>query len=423
VRHLIKPLVIFTGLSLLASPLQAENERGRWSFGLGVGFLSTLDDIRNNAAAADLLDVGRPGDISDDPFINSDPRGDDLLGRETEIEEAQTYNASIAYGLTSWLSLQVDVSYYEGNISNLDTFQIERRFVDKELDNVFNDEIATPFQDASVPLGIGDLQQIPVMLSAIFRFRKDSPFNPILGAGVGWFFADLNESQAFENLNTTILQGFQRTQIFTDAENLQMIQDVDGVEIVNTDCSLPATRLNTATRACTKGVAGLEALIQQIRDSDLNDNDKETQIERQRQKFEEAINADFIPTRPMVVAQVEDGFAYQLLAGAEYHFNDRWSTYFLGRYLVTDAGLEVRITDNGNTLTAVPTDPGIEPVQTVSFELEEAVFRFNARANLEGELGSLPGRQLKELEDQIYVQGGDINFTSFSLLFGLRYSF
>jgi hypothetical protein len=420
VRHLIKPLVIFAALSLLASPLQAEDQRGRWSFSLGVGFLSSLDDIRSNAAAAELLAVGRPGDISDDPIINSDPRGDDLLGRETEIEEAQTYNASIAYGLTSWLSLQVDVSYYEGNISNLDTFQIERRFVAIEGDNVFNDEIATPFQDASVPLGIGDLEQIPVMFSAIFRFRKDSPFNPILGAGVGWFFADLNESQAFENLNTTILQGFQRTQIFEEAENLQMIQDVDGVEIVNTDCSLPADRLGRPEQACTKGVAELEALIQDLRDSGINDPGLEEIL---RQNYEEAINADFIPTRPMVVTRVEDGFAYQLLAGAEYNFNERWSTYFLGRYLVTDAGLEVRITDNGNTLTAVPTDPGIEPVQPVSFELDEAVFRFNARANLEGPLDGGPGRQVNELEDQIYVQGGDINFTSFSLLFGIRYSF
>ena len=420
-RHLIKPLVIFAALSLLASPLQAEDQWGRWSFSLGVGFMSTLDDIRNNAAAADLLDVGRPGDISDDPIINSDPRGDDLLGRETEIEEAQTFTASIAYGLTSWLSLQLDVSYYEGNISNLDTFQIERRFIARELDNVFNDEIATPLQDASVPLSIGDLQQIPVMLNAIVRFRKDSPFNPILGVGVGWFFADLNESQAFENLNTTILQGFQRTQIFNDAENLQMIEDVNGIAIVNTDCALPARRLAMKKRACTIGVDRLEALIQQIRDSGIND--PEAEIERQRQNFEEAINADFIPTRPMVVARVEDGFAFQLLAGAEYNFNERWSTYFLGRYLVTDAGLEVRITDNGNTLTALPTDPGIEPVQPVSFELEEAVFRFNARANLEGPLDGGPGRQTEELEDRIYVQGGDINFTSFSLLFGIRYSF
>ncbi len=419
-RHFIKPLVIFTALSLLASPLQAEDQRSRWSFSLGGGILSTLDDIRNNAASADLLEVGRPDDISDDPIINPDPRRDDLLGRETEIEEAQTYNASIAYGLTSWLSLQLDVSYYEGNVSNLDTFQIERRFAAIESDNVHNDLIETPFQDASVPLGIGDLEQIPVMLSAIFRFRKDSPFNPILGVGVGWFFADLNESQAFEDLNTTILQGFQRTQIFNNASNTQIITDVDGIQIVNTDCSLPATRLNTPERACTKGVAELEALIQEIRDSGINDPEFE---EQRRQIYEEAINADFIPTRPMVVARVEDGFAYQLLAGAEYHFNERWSTYFLGRYLVTDAGLEVRITDNGNTLTAKPTDPGIEPVRPVTFEMDEAVFRFNARANLEGPLDGGPGRQVKKLEDQIYVQGGDINFTSFSLLFGIRYSF
>ena len=107
------PFVVLVGLISGALPAGAEDVRGRWSFSLGVGMISTLDDIRNNASVLRLQDPGKqfPDDISDDIVVigSNDRRQDDLLGRETAVEERQIYNLSVGYGLTSWLSLQVDV--------------------------------------------------------------------------------------------------------------------------------------------------------------------------------------------------------------------------------------------------------------------------------------------------------------------------
>lgn len=411
-------------LLAVAAPASAEDERGRWTFSFGGGVLSTFDDIRSNAAVVRLQDFGRPNDISDDIVAPGswDLRQDDLLGRETSTEEVQTFNFGVAYGLTPWLSMQVDLGYYKGNVSNLDTFRISRRFSDINLDNqtVLEEVVQTPFHDASVPISVGELEQIPLTVSAVFRFRRDSPFNPILGAGVGWVFTDLQESQVFGDLNAEILRGFQRIQVFSSADNLQLIQDVHGNQIVNSNCALPANRLGLSDFACARGIAKLEDLIQQLKDEGSYDPQLEAEL---RQAFAEAFNTGFIPTRPLVVAEVDDGFAYQLLGGAEYHFNERWSVYMLGRYLATQAALKVRIRDNGNLFTAQPTDPGTDPVQTVRFDLKEALFEFNAEGNIEGSFGTGPGQQPGVLEDEIYVQGGEINLTSFSLIFGLRYTF
>ena len=458
-------LVVLAGLGLSISTAHAEDVRGRWSFGLGVGFLSTLDDIRNNAAVLELVDpgLGFPDDIADDNPVEGsiDLRNDDLLGRETEIEERQVYTMTIGYGLTSWLSLQVDLGYYEGNVSNLDTLRISRRYADTDFDNTFklgdSDPLSTPLRDSSVPIGIGNLEQIPVMVSAVVRFRKDSAFNPILGVGVGWIFTDFNESDAFRDMNREILRGFQRAQIFDgEVENRQIIEDGAGNLIASTTCKLPQDpQVANAQEifpdfACNP--AAVEAYIldwdanvapvladtrRQLLEDFTNLTPEEIEIEvakyieAQRQaELEprlESANRTFIPTQPFVTAEVDDGFAYQLIGGAEYHFNEHWSAYVLGRYLATDADLVVRIADNSNTVT--PTNLS-EPT---TFETNEARFFFlsESNCNISGTvldpcsqgLEISKNQQPSLTNDEIFVQGGKINLTTFAIGFGVRYTF
>ncbi len=459
------PILALAGLGLSISTAQAEDVRGRWSFGLEVGFLSTLDGIRNNAAVLELRDPRglTPDDIADDDPVSGsiDLRNDDLLGRETEIEERQRYTMTIGYGLTSWLSLQVDLGYYKGNVSNLDTLRISRRFADANFDNFLRapfdgDPFSTPLRDSSVPIGIGDLEQIPVMFSAVVRFRKDSAFNPILGAGVGWIFTDFNESDAFRDMNREILRGFQRTQIFDgEVENRQMIEDSAGSLIGSTTCKLPLGEVANAQEIFPDFACNPAAVDEFIRDWDENTApllaaDRRALLEtipgltpdqidaavaqfietRRQNELEprlQAANSSFVPTEPFITAEVDDGFAYQLIAGAQYHFNEHWSAYVLGRYLVTGADLVVRIADNGNIVTSsILAEP-------TAFETNEARFLFlsESNCNINGtvldpcssgdEISS--NEQPSLTNDEIFVQGGKINLTSFSIGFGVRYTF
>ncbi|MEE9230906.1 MAG: hypothetical protein V3U86_09390, partial [Acidobacteriota bacterium] len=107
------------------------------------------------------------------------------------------------------------------------------------------------------------------------------------------------------------------------------------------------------------------------------------------------------------------------------HFNDRWSAYVLGRYLVTDAKLKVRISDNGNLVTRTTGD-GKE--EAIHFETDDAVFHFVSDLNLEKAAlitdGAPIGSAQPEILDSfISVQGGEIDLTSFSLAAGIRYTF
>jgi opacity protein-like surface antigen len=400
-----------------AASARAEDMRARWSFGFGAGVLSTKDDIRSNAAGLQLNEFGIPEDYSDDVPVDGsiDLRADDLLSRETSVQERQIYDFSVSYGLTSWLSLQFDVGRYSGDVANLDTFRVSTRYANLDGDGIPEDSdiVSTPLKDASIPISAGTLEQIPVGFSAVFRFRKDSPFNPILGAGVGMIFTDFEDSGAFEELNQEILRGFQRTQLFTDGKawNTQRIEDRYGNVIASTDCTIPADN-DTPSFACTLGQEQLEELIEQY-----------PELEKEfRAIYENSINEEFIPTRPFITAEVDDAFEYHFMGGAEYHFNEHWSAYVVGRYTFTRANFRIRISDNGNLVTPNPTD---DPSQAIRFDTDQAKFVFlsesNCDTNAQAETGCSIPPQL--LEDTTVVQGGEINLSGFTLGFGLRVSF
>ncbi len=387
-------------VALAAPPARAEDARGRWSLGFGLGIQSTIDDIRSNAANVVLTEAGIPGDPADDiPKIDeSDRRQDDLLGRETAVDERQVQSLSVAYGLTSWLSLQFDLGYYRGDVSNLDTFRVSHSYGDFNQNGQFeaSEATRTPDHDASIPISLGRLEQIPLSLSAVFRFRKDSPFNPIMGAGVGMIFTDFEESRAFQELNDTILEGFRTTQVWvtTNGEraiNDQMIFDGSGNQIGSTTCADINNAAQEEKTNCDLGLAG---------------------------------KAGLIPSRPFITSHVEDAFEYHLMGGAEYYFNERWSAFVLGRYTFTGANLSVRISDNGNRVTS-----NVSSTEPIRFDVEQARFHFlssNVQVNPASgmlEQGEGPGKYPDRPAEDILVQGGEINLSGFSLNFGVRFTF
>jgi len=189
----------------LSAPVRAEDLKDRWYFGGNLAFLSTTDDIRSNAAIliGPLGDDGIP--FTGDPNENQgcgglnycDPRPDNLLGRETTIEETFKVDFTAGYGLTSWLSPQLDASYYKGDVGPVDTYVRQatpRADVLGALSSVRVSSEVFPVQG-------GQLTQIPVSLTGIVRFRKDSPLNPYIGVGAGVIFAEMDGFEDVDALN------------------------------------------------------------------------------------------------------------------------------------------------------------------------------------------------------------------------------
>ena len=274
----------------ISSPVQAEDLKGRWYFGGNISYLSTTDDIRNNAT----IIIGSPGDdgipFTGDPnedqgcpedikeqsvTLFCDPRGDDLLSREGSIEETFKIDFTAGYGMTSWLSLQLDVSYFKGEVQPLDAFRREAlpvaEFTGSQLTFIEYRDF-----DQVIPTLAGDITEIPVSLTGIVRFRKDSPLNPYIGLGAGIIFAEMEQSGELEELN----------------ERLDSLRVVGITDEFGNDLTSQADVINRANGT--------------------------------------------IKARHPIHVDVEDAFEWHAAAGAEYFFNDRISMVFDVRYMFAD---------------------------------------------------------------------------------------
>ena len=91
-------------LAVSFGTIHADDLKGKWYFGANVSFLSTSDSIRSNAA------------------LDNDPRPDDFESQEGAVDEAFKYDLTGGFGLTGWLSLQLDVSYFKSDVSSVRGF-------------------------------------------------------------------------------------------------------------------------------------------------------------------------------------------------------------------------------------------------------------------------------------------------------------
>ena len=406
---------------------RAEDQRGRWTLGFGLSLQSTLDDVRNNASivVSKENDSFRlpDGDLSNDRIIVFDPRADDLLNRETKVEERQRFEFSAGYGLNSWLSLQFDVGYYQGDVSPVDVQSSFERWAEPLNTSPEQFEVVTEI--VSLPITAGELTQIPVSLNAMVRFRKDSPFNPYLGIGMGYMFNDLEVNGSLDDINRQILRGFNRVmQVPTDEStdtliNIQEVsvgfvslenQNINEGEapnfVYNVDCTTIGSSDDQANilNSCT------------ARDPDPN-------------------RAAALAGQSFLKTEVDDSFFWQFSLGADYHFNDRTSAYVVARYQVTNAKVNVSCT-GPNTIVGRTGELEVNGV----FEADQCIFRFISESNpalvtaageeidnrfIRSALGSGSVRTDRglTLQDQILFQGGEIDLTAFTVGAGIRFTF
>ena len=422
-KEAVKVVVVaaLAGGLFQSAPARAEDERGRWSFAIGLGMHSTFDDIRSNAGevvSAENLSTRPPdGDLSNDRVVTFDPRQDDLMGRATKVEEKQRFDFSAAYGLTSWLSLQVDTGLYQGDVAPLDVLVITERIATPSgVITEVNPDIVQ--EGVSEPITVGRLTQIPISVNAVVRFRRDSPFNPFLGFGVGYMFNSLSVNGSFDDLNSQILRGFNRVLFRNEAgqpekSDLINLQEIySGFIASENSSSDPGGQPNLVYNVdCTNIGDSTPGITNTCRPLPLDPDPRRYAA---------------LPTEPFIHTDVQDGFLYQFSVGADYHFNERWSAYVSARYLVTDSRVSVRIEGN---------DPNQGP-----FSLQEATFRYTAETNKSTgdqgdgrfEICTPPGApfctdpataQAVPLQERVLVQGGDIGLSAFTLGAGIRFTF
>src|SRR5881397_3761449 len=115
-------IVAVVGFSWLAgsSGVFAEDTKGKWQFGFGLSYFSTVDYIRSNA---DLAIAG--GIVNEDglPSVGSvDERPDINIMNQASIHDDFKLDFNASYGLTRWLAVEAAASYLKAPVGNIEFY-------------------------------------------------------------------------------------------------------------------------------------------------------------------------------------------------------------------------------------------------------------------------------------------------------------
>ncbi len=367
-------LVLALAMSFIPSA-QAEDLSGRWQLGGSISWQSTQDSIRSNAAFALFDPLGADGiaNTGDEEFLFLDPRRDSLVEREASVDDDIRFDLQVAYGIKSWLSVQLEASYFSTNLIQFDTFVSQTRYVDNGDRILVFDGFCCVTEERqstqSQPFVPAEVTQIPITASAVFRFWPEGVWNLFLTAGVGYVFIDIDETERFEQLNRIITN---ESMLRLSTQQIPLRDDPN--------------------QALLELLYLLESTTGQLEQPDA------------------------------ITIEADDSMQYTLGVGGNYFINSHWAMDFEIRYLLMEQDIKIDVSgyDQLNYRYRSPENLlGCGNRLLFPDELFPPDFdRFNR-----GIVDLCRPSNAFPFSDQVLVQGGTINLSSWVFRFGVRYVF
>ncbi len=315
----------------------AEDTKGKWQFGFGFSYMSTVDYIRSNADLA-ISETVRAPDGSLAAVGSVDERPDINILNQPSIRDNFKMDFNASYGLTRWLAVEASASYLKAPVGNIEFYfrDVHQGLTGQPTNTLVLACGPTLTVDADHPNGnaqpcfsytssqpdeikhntflpVGQITEVPLLLSGLIRFRPESNFDPYIGAGIGYILANLKTGSEFN----------------------QRAQEIAALKV-----SVASEGEFTTNNRCN------------------------------RVDFPLGVDCTNFKPGPFQ-AKVGNAFEFHAVGGVDYYVKDRFSIYMDARYIwtqgsvniTTDDAHQVRfaILDDGQlvTQTIVQTSPGV----------------------------------------------------------------
>ena len=345
----------------------AEDVEKKFRVGLSIGTFNSLDEISSDSANVLLL--------TDEQFLLVerfiDPRSDSSVFGNLDINPGFMITASGQYALSKIFLIEASVGYQKTDVGDV---EVQGQFE-------VNLPITLDFDFRTFRIPVGELERVPIRITALARFRPRASFNPYAGLGIGYTLIGLEPTDEFNQLSRNM-----------DA-SLGAQAGVSSALFGNPDLVIPSpTQIGDLTGA---------------------------------------------------TLDARDTFEWHLAGGGELSIRRHWALFLDVRFTMSSRSLSVgfnggkdlgravpqlvdfedspaanqeygpvQITAGGllDAGSYVPKDPNQDPAPACTTAGEDGVFDFTAQ---DGKLDT----------GFYYAQGGSIDYGGVSLEFGFRYTF
>jgi outer membrane protein W len=174
-----------------ASGVRAEEIEKKFRLGFSVGSSTTTDQQQSPSANRRTL-YKTNGEI--DNFI-FDPRNDSAAFSNFGIHSAYGADISASYAFTRNWYIEGSAGYQQSGVGNV---ELQAQFIGAPVLDLQN------FNFSVFNLDGGTLTQVPIQLTAGYRFRPKAAFNPYVCAGIGYRFNSYAPSDAINELSRNL---------------------------------------------------------------------------------------------------------------------------------------------------------------------------------------------------------------------------
>ncbi len=191
-RNPIRHLVLVVLLTAVATfPVTAEDVEHKFRLGVAVGFFNPQDSVRS--------DAGNVLRLVDDDFefqaFFIDPRNDSAVFGALDLQPAFSGTIYAQYALSPIFILEASVGYTRQKMGDV---ELQVQFDQAEI------PAFQPFLFEVFRFQVGEVERIPVQLTALARFRPRSSLNPYVGMGVGYTYNGFSASPEFDALSVAL---------------------------------------------------------------------------------------------------------------------------------------------------------------------------------------------------------------------------
>jgi opacity protein-like surface antigen len=193
---------IATALTVLAAvtAVQADDVSKKWRVGLAVGGYNAQDEIES-ASANEMFTINTCARTLSCPagaelVIRAfrDPRDDSQVFGNLDVNPAALGTLSVQYGVNKIFMVEGSVGYQKGDVGDIE--------VSAQLPGAGAEEPSiNPFNFQTRRITAGELEVVPIQLTAIARFRPRATFNPYVGAGIGYSIIGFDINNALDDLS------------------------------------------------------------------------------------------------------------------------------------------------------------------------------------------------------------------------------
>jgi opacity protein-like surface antigen len=184
-------------------PSRAEDVEKKWRLSAAVGGFNSQDEVES--ASANIMSTLNtcirtltcpPGA---DTVVQAfrDPRNDSSVFGNLDINPGNIGTLAVQYGINKFFLVEGSVGYQKGDIGDVE--------VAVQLPgNGPVDPNIIPYNFIVQRIPVGELERVPIQLSALARFRPRATFNPYLGAGLGYSIIGFETDPALDALSVNM---------------------------------------------------------------------------------------------------------------------------------------------------------------------------------------------------------------------------